>query len=153
MDFMNRDDFILRINALSKLVRTEYQLTQEKMAHILGISKKTLVESEKGRRNLGWTECALLAMTFSASTVLQNEFGGDIQDMVQSIAFDDMHVSYPYTMGGKVWWTTVEETDGFRIQQNIVSGHYRILNADNQRLMSSFSLTEVRAHLAGEKRT
>ena len=144
---MNREDFILRINALNRLVRTEYQLTQEKMAHILGISKKTLVESEKGRRNLGWTECALLAMTFSASTVLQNEFGGDIQDMVQSIAFEDMHVAYPYTMGGRVWWNTVEEKDGFRIQQNIVSGHYRVLNADNQRLMSSFSLDEVRLHL------
>ena len=146
---MNREDFILRMNALSKLVRTEYSLTQEKMSYILGISKKTLVESEKGRRNLGWTECALLAMTFSASVVLQNEFGGDIQDMVQSIAFEDMHVVYPYTMGGKVWWTTVEEDGGFRIQQNLVSSHYRILNADNQRLMSSFSLAEIKKHLEG----
>ena len=149
---MNREDFILRMNALSKLVRTEYGLTQDKMAYILGISKKTLVESEKGRRNLGWTECALLAMTFSASVVLQNEFGDDIQDMVQSIAFEDMHVVYPYTMGGKVWWTTVEEDGGFRIQQNLVSGHYRILNADNQRLMSSFSLAEIKKHLEGMRR-
>ena len=149
---MNRSEFVLRMNALCKLVRTEYNLTQEKMAFILGISKKTLVESEKGRRNLGWTECALLAMTFSESTVLQNEFGGDIQDMVQSIAFEDMHVSYPYTMGGKVWWKTVEEEGGFRIQQNLVSGHYRILNAENQRLMSSFSLTEVREHLEGMRK-
>ena len=51
---MDRREFISEINGMLKLVRTEYGLTQEKMADVLGISKKSLVESEKGRRPLGW---------------------------------------------------------------------------------------------------
>ena len=53
---MTRDEVVAVVNSKLKLVRTEYGLTQDKMAVILGISKKSLVESEKGRRSLGWTE-------------------------------------------------------------------------------------------------
>ncbi len=52
---MTREEFIQMMDEREKLIRTEYGLTQDKMAIALGISKKTLVEIEKGRRTLGWT--------------------------------------------------------------------------------------------------
>ena len=51
---MDRKSFIEEMDIHLKLVRTEYGCTQEMMARILGISKKTLVEIEKGRSSLGW---------------------------------------------------------------------------------------------------
>ena len=144
---MNRNEFTRIINASLKLVRTEYGLTQDKMALALGISKKSLVESEKGRRELGWTECAALAGIFGQSRVLQNAFGGDPGDVLAAIAFDDLEVRYPSTMGGHVWWSDVLEKGGFRIQQNLISQHYRLLNAQDQRIISSFDRGEITEYL------
>ncbi len=41
---MNKKEFVEFMDSKLKLVRTEYGLTQDKMALVLGISKKTLVE-------------------------------------------------------------------------------------------------------------
>ena len=66
---MYRREFISEINGMLKLVRTEYGLTQEKMSDVLGISKKSLVESEKGRRPLGWTETVAFVSVYSSEPV------------------------------------------------------------------------------------
>ena len=47
---MKREEFIKAVSGKLKLIRTEYGITQEVMSEMLGISKKTLVETEKGRR-------------------------------------------------------------------------------------------------------
>lgn len=148
---MTRNDFVQQMNTMLKLIRTEYGLTQDKMAAILGISKKTLVESEKGRRSLGWTEVVALATIFSQSQILQNAFGGEVSDIIGAIAFEDVEVQYPDTMGGKVWWRVVQEEGGYKIQQNIISQHYRLLNAEDQRMISSFDLAEVQEYLENLK--
>ena len=83
---MDRREFMSEINGMLKLVRTEYGLTQEKMANVLGISKKSLVESEKGRRTLGWTETVAFVSVFSQSRILQNQYGGELSDMVAALA-------------------------------------------------------------------
>lgn len=144
---MNREEFIAIVNKDLKLVRTEYGLTQDKMAIILGISKKTLVESEKGRRSIGWTEAVALVTIFSESTILQNSFGDDLQGVVSALAFENVEINYPSTMGGRVWWKEITNRDGYRIQQNIISAHYRILDSKDRRLISSFSLDEIREYL------
>ena len=146
---MKRKEFVSRMNAMLKLIRTEYGLTQDKMAAILGISKKTLVESEKGRRSLGWTEVVALATIFSQSQILQNAFGGEVSDIIGAVAFEDVEVQYPDTMGGKVWWRVIQEEGGYKIQQNIISQHYRLLNEQDQRMISSFDLAEVQEYLKG----
>ena len=45
---MKREEFIKTVSSKLKLIRTEYGITQEAMSEMLGISKKTLVETEKG---------------------------------------------------------------------------------------------------------
>jgi len=140
---VNKLEFTNRINDMLKLIRIEYGYTQEEMAYIIGISKKTLVESEKGRRTLSWTEAVAVATIFSQSEILQNAFGGDTSDIIVAIGFENMKVNYPKTKGGKVWWKNVLEENEFRIQKNLVSQHYRLLNVYDQRLMSSYNYDEV----------
>ena len=144
---MNREEFIRICNKKEKLVRTEYEFSQEKMADVLGISKKTLVDIEKGRRSLGWTGSVALCSIFSGSEVLAGTFGGVTEDMVQAIAFAGIEKVYRQTMGGNVWWKEMDRKDGYKIQQNLISKHYRILDCENRRICSSFDYEEIKACL------
>ena len=118
---ISKEELIKTMSNDCRLVRTEYRFTQEQMAEVLGISKKSLVETEKGRRLLSWTECVALSVIFAQSNVLQNRFGGELSDMIRAVAFGNTDVVYPATMGGKVWWRLIEEHNGYRIKQNIIS--------------------------------
>ena len=62
-----------------------------------------------------------------------------------AVALKDVDVNYPKTWGGKVWWKTISEKKGHRIQQNMFSRHYRLLNRENRRIYDSFSLEETEA--------
>ncbi len=46
---MNREEIIMLVSDKLRLIRTEAGYTQDKMAEIIGVSKKTLVQIEKGR--------------------------------------------------------------------------------------------------------
>ena len=140
---MKREELIKSVSSKLKLIRTEYGVTQEEMSEMLGVSKKTLVETEKGRRDLSWTETIAVASVFEKSEVLQGILGGDSGDVIHALAFEDRHIKYPATMGGKVWWHAIDEKYGIRLQQNFVTGHYRLLDAEDCRLISSFSKEEV----------
>jgi len=144
---MEKQDLIQSITDKCKLVRVEYGFSQDQMANVIGISKKSLVESEKGRRLLNWTECVTLCTIFSQSQVLQNAFGGELSDMIKAIAFENTDVTYPMTMGGKIWWKVIEEMNGYRIQQNILSQHYRLLDPKDGRMISSFDLDEIKQYM------
>lgn len=144
---MTREEFVAELDRQVKLVRTEYGFNQEVMARVLGISKKTLVEIEKGRSSLGWTGAVALCTIFSGSQVLSGLLGGEAGDMVRALAFQNLQPTYPKTMGGKVWWRFVETVGSYTIQQNILSQHYRALDREDGRVCSSFDLEEVRQRL------
>ncbi|MBQ2996733.1 MAG: transcriptional regulator [Oscillibacter sp.] len=145
---MRKEQFIREMDRTVKLVRTEYAFTQEAMAKALGLSKKTLVEIEKGRSSLGWMGAVAFSSIFSGSQVLSGLLGGEAEDLVLALAFEDLKPVYPRTMGGKVWWRTVDTIGRFRIQQNILSQHYRALDEENGRICSSFDLETVRKKVA-----
>ena len=144
---MTREEFVAELDGLAKLVRTEYGFSQEVMARVLGISKKTLVEIEKGRRSLGWTGAAALCAIFPDSQVLSGRLGGEAGELIRALAFRDLRPTYPKTMGGKVWWRTVETMGPYRVQQNLLSQHYRALDPEDGRVCSSFDLEEIRRQL------
>ena len=77
---MTRETFVAELDRQVKLVRTEYGFTQDVMARVLGISKKTLVEIEKGRSSLGWTGAVALCSIFSGSQVLSGLLGIDADE-------------------------------------------------------------------------
>jgi len=140
---MTRLDFIEIASGKLKLIRIEGRYTQDKMAEILGISKKTLVQVEKGRSTLGWAGAVTLCTIFRSSEILEMTFGGDTQDIILSLAFTD-YESNEKTLGGKVWWINIKVTNEFRIQQNIISEHYRILDGRDRRICSSFDYDYIK---------
>ena len=142
---MHREEFINKCNEKLKLIRTEYNFSQEKAAYILGLSKKTIVEIEKGRTSLGWTGSVALCMIFYNSEMLSATFGGKPTDIIMALAFDGNEPARNWkTLGGNIWWKQVEELNGFKMQQNIISHHYRILDIENRRICSSFNLEQIK---------
>ena len=139
--------FVQDMDRMVKLVRTEYGFTQEAMAKALGLSKKTLVEIEKGRSSLGWMGAVAFSSIFSGSQVLSGVLGGGAEDLVHALAFEELRPLYPRTMGGRVWWRTVENFGPYRIQQNLISFHYRALDEEDGRICSSFEIETVRQRL------
>ncbi len=141
---MERAEFISIMNHKIKLIRTEFDLTQEKMADAIGLSKKTLVEIEKGRNSLSWTAAVAAAVIFADSEIIADSFGGETSDLVKVIALNGLDAKLPEkTMGGRVWWQDIKESKGYRIQQNIISRHYRILDAEDRRFFSTFDKKEI----------
>lgn len=141
---MSKIEFIEKIDSELKLIRTEAGFTQETMAQIIGISKKTLVQIEKGRASLGWTGAVAVCTIFNQSTVLDRLLGGEASDMIKAYAFEDIKAPvYSKTMGGKVWWREIEKPEGYKVQQNIISQHYRILDDEDRRIFSSFDFAEI----------
>ena len=135
---MDRDYAINLISEKVKLIRTEANYTQDKMAHILGISKKTLVQIEKGRITTGWTTCIAICALFRESSILQSALGGDPLDVIELLAHDIDILPQEKTLGGHVWWRIIKQNEHYKLQQNILSKHYRIIDEQDYRLISTF---------------
>jgi DNA-binding XRE family transcriptional regulator len=144
---LSRDDFIRLVSDNLKLVRVEADYTQDRMAEILGISKKTLIQIEKGRTPAGWTVAVAFCALFRESEIIQSVLGGEPLEIVSMVAFDHYERPKEKTMGGKVWWQEIERAGDFRLQQNLVSQHYRILDKEDRRWCSSFDGDYIKKRL------
>ncbi|MBQ1390027.1 MAG: transcriptional regulator [Clostridia bacterium] len=140
---MTRNEFIQICNQSVKSVRGEFSFSQEKMSNALGISKKTLVEIEKGRSSLGWSGSVTLCSVFGESRIICAAFGSDVVDTIRKIAFENAQINIHHANSTRIWWNTVYQYGGFIIEQNIVSQHYRLLSPDNVVLASSFDYNEL----------
>lgn len=148
MLYMNREAFIKKADERLKMIRNENDYTQDKMAEALGISKKTLIQIEKGRASLGWSGAVTLCTIFNNSEVLEMTFGGQPQDIIHLLAFNNYESMYDKTMGGKVWWRDVETKGKYKIQQNIISQHYRILDHEERKISSSLDYKYIKKRLS-----
>ena len=137
-----REDFIAACDAKLRLVRTEADLTQESMAYALGISKKTLVDIEKGRRTLGWTGAVALCSVFPGSEVIAAAFGGSPAEMIPALARAGQPVPAPESSGNP-WWEVVADNGVFIIEQNVISQHYRLLTRDRTKVAASFDINDL----------
>ncbi|EEK69908.1 MULTISPECIES: helix-turn-helix transcriptional regulator [Bacillus cereus group] len=140
---MNKEIITELISTKIKLIRTEKGYTQDKMAEVLGISKKTLVQIEKGRSNTGWTNTVAICALFRDSEVLQSTLGDDPLVVIETIAHKSTKNFKEKTLGGKVWWNQIQEKGDFRLQQNLISKHYRILDKHDYRWFNSFDLEKA----------
>jgi DNA-binding XRE family transcriptional regulator len=144
---MNQEELIDIVSQKIRLIRLEKELSQEEMAKILGISKKTLIQIEKGRVAAGWNVVVTCVALFEESEILQNGLGEDSLEVVRLVTFNNIEQPVMKTMGGKIWWKEVEKRGEFKLQQNVVSQHYRIIDDSNYRWFSSFEMEEVLLHL------
>ena len=144
---MDKEQFSTTISEHMKLVRTEQDYSQEKMADILGLSKKTLVQIEKGRTVASWTAVVAFCALFNHSELLYRVLGDEPLFLAQLIAQQTSETPKDKTLGGIFWWKEIDKLGEFQLQQNIVSGHFRILDQQNYRWYSSFEEEESKKRL------
>lgn len=135
---MTKEELILLVSEKLKVIRAEAGYTQDRMASVIGVSKKTLVQIEKGRLVAGWTTIVAVCALFRSSETLMNSFGGDPLEVIEVIAREDIDYRKEKTLGGKIWWKEVNKDGGYILQQNLISNHYRILDEDYYRIYSTF---------------
>lgn len=140
---MNRDQVIELISNKFRLIRLEKGYSQEKMAEVIGISKKTLVQIEKGRTLSGWTNAVAICALFQDSEVLQSILGNEPLEVMETIAHNGINRPKEKSLGGKVWWKEIVTKGRFRLHQNLISQHYRILDDKHYRWFSSFDKEET----------
>lgn len=139
---MHREDVIDIVSKKIRLIRHERGYTQERMAEVLGISKKTLVQIEKERTPATWTLVIAVCALFKNSDYLQSSLGAEPLEVVETLAHDKIVTPKEKTLGGKVWWKQIKREKYFILQQNVISQHYRIIDDDNYRWYSSFEQDE-----------
>jgi DNA-binding XRE family transcriptional regulator len=144
---MRQKEIIQLLSSKIKLVRTELGYTQDKMADILGISKKTLVQIEKERVLASWTVIVALCALFRNSETLVNSLGGDPLDVLEVVVHDYVADSKEKTWGGHVWWKEIKRKNGYKLQQNVISKHFRILDQNDFRIYSSYDEEEANNRL------
>ncbi len=132
-------DLIIQITSENlKTIRTENKYTQEKMAEILGISKKILVHIEKGRTLSDWTTAIAICALFRDSPTLHKQLGADPMEVIELTLYDVDIKPINKTMGGVIWWKNLKEHQGFKLQQHTLTKHYRIIDDENYRVISTF---------------
>ena len=139
---MIRDEVIAKVSEKIRMVRLEAGYTQDKMADIIGISKKTLVQVEKGRITAAWSTVVTICALFRETETIQFILGDEPIEVLETIAHKESDYRKGKTLGGKVWWREIESKSGFVLQQNILSQHYRIIDADSFRIYSNFNEDE-----------
>ncbi|MCM3759106.1 helix-turn-helix domain-containing protein [Sporosarcina aquimarina] len=140
---MNPEQLIEQISHRAILIRTEAGYSQDTMASILGISKKTLVQIEKNRTTASWTVVVAIVALFSDSEIIQSLLGDAPIEVIRTISHNGLDRPKGKTLGGKVWWKEIRGAKEFRIQQNMISQHFRILDKEDYVWFSTFDETEV----------
>lgn len=135
---MNRDEIIRLVSEKLRLIRTEAGYTQDKMAEIIGVSKKTLVQIEKGRVLAGWSTVVSICALFRETETVQFLFGNEPLEVLETVAREGIDYRRMKTFGGRIWWKEISRKNGFILQQNILSKHFRILDEQHYRVFSSF---------------
>ena len=141
---MSKDEIIRLISERMRLIRVEVDYTQDKMAEIIGISKKTLVQIEKERNEASWTTVVAVVSLFRETLTVQTLFGGDPLEVIETVSRERIDYRKEKMLGGKVWWKDILQDGGYILQQNMISEHYRILDDDQYRIYCS--LNEDDAH-------
>ena len=143
---MTRDEIIIKVSEKLRLIRTEAGYTQDKMADIIGVSKKTLVQIEKGRVLANRSTVVSICALFRETETVQFLFGNEPLEVLETVARTGIDMRKNKTLGGNFWWKTIQKKNGYILQQNILSKHFRILDNLNYRIFSSFekNLTKQR---------
>ncbi|WP_132244231.1 helix-turn-helix transcriptional regulator [Marinisporobacter balticus] len=138
MNDLAREELIDIVSKKLRLLRNEYNFSQDKMAEILGISKKTLIQIEKERALASWTLVMAICGLFRESEIIKMTLGEDPIELVETLVFENIAVPKNRTGGGMVWWKDIDTQWKFKIQKNSISSHYRIIDGNNRRWYSSF---------------
>jgi DNA-binding XRE family transcriptional regulator len=134
---VTRDEIMMQVSEKLRLIRTEAGYNQDKMAEIIGVSKKTLVQIEKGRVLANWSTAVSICALFRETETVQFLFGNEPLEVLETVAREGIDIRKSKTFGGRIWWRVLSKKNGYILQQNILSKHFRILDERNYRIFSS----------------
>ncbi|ARK23413.1 transcriptional regulator [Sporosarcina sp. P37] len=134
---MNKQTVIDLVSPRMKLIRTEMDYTQDEMADIIGISKKTLVQLEKGRQELGWAVAVVVCALFRESALLRSVMGDDPVELAEIAVHAEIHSRETAASASVNWWIEVGQWQQYKLQQHTAGGHYRIIGEGGKRLFST----------------
>ena len=100
---LTRDEIISKVSEKMRLIRTEAGYTQDKMGEVIGLSKKTLVQIEKGRMDANWQTVVTICALFRETETIQYLFGSDPLEVLETVARDGIDYRKEKTLGGKLW--------------------------------------------------
>jgi DNA-binding XRE family transcriptional regulator len=135
---VNREEIIMQVSDKLRLIRTEAGYTQDKMAEIVGISKKTLVQIEKGRVRANWSTVVSICALFRETETVLFLFGNEPLEVLETVAREGIDFRKRKTFSPKVWWKQLAKKNDYILQQNILSKHFRIIDEKGYRIFSSF---------------
>lgn len=144
---MTKPKLITLISEKIRLVRNEYRITQDVFSEMIGITKKTLVQIEKERSQASWSVVVSVCMLFPDSEILWDTLKHSPPEVIRQMVFDSVKRPKEKTMGGKMFWRTVHQEPGFKVQQNYFSNHYRLIDGYGRRWLSSFHKEKIIAFL------
>ena len=145
---MKREDLIVLVSEKIRLLRNEVHLSQDKMAELIGISKKTLVQIEKERLNASWSTVVTVCALFRKSDIWHMVLGDDPLHVIDALVFDDLLLPQKRTGGGRMFWKTIQKKGKFKVQKNILSHHYRLVDGHDLRWGSSFDKDKILEQLS-----
>ncbi|MFS0788344.1 helix-turn-helix domain-containing protein [Shouchella sp. 1P09AA] len=136
---MDRNHAIIIVSRNVRAIRTESQLSENQLANALGITKKSVVQLESGQTRADWTLVCAICAIFQESEVLERLFGGDPLEVIKLLSDEQEKIIRSKTKGGKIWWKNIKSLGRYKLQQNVISQHYRIIDDLDYRLKSTFN--------------
>ncbi|MFG6148656.1 helix-turn-helix transcriptional regulator [Halobacillus sp. B23F22_1] len=86
---MDRCEIRKIVSLKLKLVRVEAGFTQSSMSQMIGLSKKTLVQIEKGRLVAGWSTAVTVCALFSESRILRTALEDSPIKVIKRLGFNE----------------------------------------------------------------
>jgi len=140
---ITKQDLTQKISKTLKLLRAEYDYSQQEMANSIGLSKKTLIQIEKNRLFLSWGATCAVCAVYRGSKLLQMELGEDPVNLVETLAHNDLQTYTGAQSRNYVFWDVVEESAEFTISKNIITDHYKITDKAGKKYGSSFDFKKI----------
>lgn len=142
---MTKDELVRVVSENIKVLRAEYDYSQQAMANAIGLSKKTLIQVEKDRIILSWTAVCAACAVFKSSKLLNMTLGGDPTALVEAMAHKYCFTDNDTEARGNLFWDVIQNNGEYTLQKNVISEHYRIIDQKGRRLFSSFDLKKADA--------
>lgn len=144
---LEKEQFITKATSIVKDVRLALSLSQEVMAELIGMSKKTYVQVEMGRRRLSWAESVSFCCCFKSQKIIKDTFVDDPCTLAENITSDE---AKPSTGSGarSYWWVEITRGHNFFVQQNIMTGQYKILDLFGNVVLTTSSIDVIKEYVS-----
>ena len=142
-----KEKFIAKTTGFLKQIRSSSSLTQETMSELIGMSKKTYIQTELGRRQLSWAETISFCCVFKDKLMLIEAYEGqDPLKLINEIAENEIKLAQVENTK-TYWWNNIISGNGFVVQQNIISEEFRILDDNGNVLYTTLLFDVIKQYL------